>query len=1002
VILIPTYISLTTMPTSTIELLREELAICRKINRLILEKQDAIAFLQGVCVAFYESGRYSSVWIEAENSAHRIMGDVQESGSPIIMIAHAGEAAPLSNTLITIPLSIFSDVKGAFVLDPKDPELVHQIGELKTELELALEKINTENDFEMIIHDSPDGVVMFNSHLKIVQMNDRFCTIFNQPKAIFKDQYFVTLAEKFFEGDVLADIRAVGMQLEDGLNTQLFFDLHYISRFYTVHVLSRRTSRNIFMIFKDVTDFKKAMIDVKTSENRYRLLSKLTFEGVFVHHHGQLIDWNESFLTLIGCSEEEVMSINLIDMVANERDKELVRENIARRYNYPYTIEIKRHDGSTFIAELEAKNIVYNEEERRLVAIRDITARFELQQQLHEYARKMETLMDNLPGLVFTCNNNSEWEMLFLSAGCKDLLGYLPSELINNTIVGYNNLIHPDDREYVWTTIQEATSKGVPFQLDYRIVTKSGMQKWVSERGKEVSKGVLEGFISDITDAKEMELKLLETNELLLKAQRLGKMGSWLLKLNTGMVIASEQACAIYGIEHEEDFTFDRLKHIPLTEYRPLLEKAMSNLINGEAEYDVEFKIMNRKSLEVLDIHSVATYNKETNEVSGVIQDISAQKLAREELTNSVANFSHIFNVTHDTICILSLVGRIIDVNQTFIDRMEYSLDELLYEKINIIDPEATNEVISRLVNELQQMNGVQIFESVHFTKSGRRIPVEVYSKMIEYNGKQSILSISRDITERKQAEMEIRTHQHYLERLVKLRTEALEASNKEMEAFTYSVSHDLRAPLRTISGFAEYLEQDYSSILDQEGIRYIRVIADSAVKMDELIVNLLRLSRASRIEPEFIELNMNALARSMYMEVATSLEQQEFKLIVHDLPDCKGDLTSIKQVWSNLISNALKYSAKSARKRIEIGCSEQTGSFVIYYVKDEGVGFNMEYKHKLFEVFQRLHKETDYKGTGVGLAIVKRIIEKHNGDVWAESSSGNGTVFYFKLPLIT
>lgn len=144
----------------------------------------------------------------------------------------------------------------------------------------------------------------------------------------------------------------------------------------------------------------------------------------------------------------------------------------------------------------------------------------------------------------------------------------------------------------------------------------------------------------------------------------------------------------------------------------------------------------------------------------------------------------------------------------------------------------------------------------------------------------------------------------------------------------------------------------------------------------------------------------MKALALSMYMEVATAQEQQEFQLVIDPIPDVRGDLTSIKQVWTNLIENALKYSSKSALKRIEIGCSEQNDEFITYFVKDYGAGFNMEYADKLFDVFQRLHKDTEFKGTGVGLAIVKRIIEKHRGTIWAESTVGRGALFYFKLPV--
>ncbi len=269
----------------------------------------------------------------------------------------------------------------------------------------------------------------------------------------------------------------------------------------------------------------------------------------------------------------------------------------------------------------------------------------------------------------------------------------------------------------------------------------------------------------------------------------------------------------------------------------------------------------------------------------------------------------------------------------------------------------------------------------------------------IEVNILQQMADLAWEIIERKIAEEELKKYQENLEGLVQQRTEELEASNREMEAFSYSVSHDLRAPLRAINGFASYLREDYENKLDSEGKRYLDVIQENSVKMDQLISDLLKLSRTSRSELDFVEINMEALARSMYMEVATEKEQSEYEFIIEKIPNIKGDLTSIKQLWSNLIGNAIKYSYKSPVKKIEIGCSGTDNELVTYFIKDSGCGFNPEYKDKLFEIFQRLHKDEDYKGSGVGLAIVKRIIDKHEGKIWAEGEINKGATFYFSLP---
>lgn len=225
-----------------------------------------------------------------------------------------------------------------------------------------------------------------------------------------------------------------------------------------------------------------------------------------------------------------------------------------------------------------------------------------------------------------------------------------------------------------------------------------------------------------------------------------------------------------------------------------------------------------------------------------------------------------------------------------------------------------------------------------------------------------------------------------------------LELSNKELEAFSYSVSHDLRAPLRAIDGFSKFIFEDYSDKLDDEGKRLLRVIRENANKMDRLISDMLNLSRLSRMEINFSQIEMEAMAKAMYHEIATDEEKNLFEIVIDKLPKINGDSTLMKNVWQNLIGNAIKYSLKSDTKRIEIGSKEED-SKVVYWVKDYGAGFNEKYSSKLFGVFQRLHSDVEFEGTGVGLAIVKRVIHRHSGEVWAEGEVNKGATFYFSLP---
>lgn len=225
-----------------------------------------------------------------------------------------------------------------------------------------------------------------------------------------------------------------------------------------------------------------------------------------------------------------------------------------------------------------------------------------------------------------------------------------------------------------------------------------------------------------------------------------------------------------------------------------------------------------------------------------------------------------------------------------------------------------------------------------------------------------------------------------------------LETANKELEAFSYSVSHDLRAPLRAMDGFTRILQEDYASKLDDEGKRLLNIVSDNAKKMGHLIDDLLKFSRLSRKELTFSEINMYDLANDVYQQSCSDKDKGKIEFRLHNIPPAFGDSSMMRQVWVNLISNAIKFSSHKAKQLIEIGCNTE-GSQNHYYIKDNGDGFDMLYINKLFGVFQRLHAESDFEGTGVGLAIVQRIILRMNGRVWAEGKVDEGATFYFVLP---
>jgi len=282
----------------------------------------------------------------------------------------------------------------------------------------------------------------------------------------------------------------------------------------------------------------------------------------------------------------------------------------------------------------------------------------------------------------------------------------------------------------------------------------------------------------------------------------------------------------------------------------------------------------------------------------------------------------------------------------------------------------------------IQRKDGVWIWlhdRSIHtFEKDGKRYADGVFS----------------DVTERKWAEENIKQ----LNEDFKRRTVELEAANKELEMYSYSVSHDLRAPLRAIDGFSRMLLEDYYEKLDEEGKRLLNIIRASTDKMGRLIDDLLSFFHLGRQEMRLSEIDMHRLVKAVFDELGTTASGRMFYFSLKELPRARGDQAMIHQVFINLLSNAIKFTKPKEVAMIEVGrFSEKTEN--VYYVKDNGVGFDMQYVNKLFRVFQRLHSAEEFEGTGFGLAIVQHIIHRHGGRVWAEGKVGEGATFYFTLP---
>jgi PAS domain S-box-containing protein len=777
----------------------------------------------------------------------------------------------------------------------------------------------------------------------------------------------------------------------------------------------------VLSITRDITEIKQVEAQLRQSEARFRRVVNSNIIGIFFWEiNGQITDANKAFLNLVKYTRHDLLEkkISWLKMTPpkyRSLDEQKLAEMTVTTTAIPYEKEYICSDGSRVPVLLGAA-FLEGSQEVGVSFVLDLTQRKQAELELQKQQQLLESIVTTLPNFLYIYDTEAQ-QNIYANAAVTAILGYTPQEMQELGTEAISSLVHPEDLHKLSASMQlleNSTNPHATNDTDYRIKHKNGEWRWVHDRStifKRTPGGQIQqiiGSILDISDAvaaatqrKQAEESLKEQNEVLqtifdnvpVMLSFLGHSGEieWVNRYWEKVLGWSFAELKNYDIFAE---------CYPQAEYR----QYVLDEIQAATENWKDFKTTVRDG-RIIDT-TWANIRLSDGRHIGIGQDISDRKRAEAELkqlyetlevqvAQRTAELETFFDALPDHIFVVEREDmRQVFVNQPLAKMAGFNSRKEMQGKT--VSECFSPEVVTKFVREnlLVFESGETLHLQEKFVLSGDTVYFDTFKiPLRNLDGEvYALIGTSRDITEL------VETKQ-----ALSKRTEQLEAANQELESFCYSVSHDLRAPLRHISGFVNALKQRLESteiLNDPKIVHYMEVIDDSSQKMSLLIDGLLALSRVGRTELVQIPIDLTRLVQTAIKltkprtagDLGPTPDSVEFA--VGDLPTVMGDPTLLQQVFSNLISNAVKFSRGRTPATIVIDCLPDGTIFV----KDNGVGFPMEYADRLFGAFVRLHSQREFEGTGIGLAIVGRIIHRHGGTIWAESIPSQGATFYFKL----
>ena len=731
--------------------------------------------------------------------------------------------------------------------------------------------------------------------------------------------------------------------------------------------------------------------------------------GIFIVEEGKLQYVNPLFEELTGYTGEELIGKDSLQLVHPE-DREMVREraieHLKEKSVRPYEYRFTKKNGDVIWVLGKVTSVEYGGRPAVIGSFTDITERKRMEEQLRSSEERLKVLFEFAPDAYYL--HDMEANFVDGNRAAEKLTGYKREELIGENFLKLN-LLPPEEIPKAAEFLAKAAVRQHSEAGEFTLNRKDGKQIAVEIRTFPVTiegQDLVLGMAHDITERKRAEEALRQSEERYRTILEEIKDGYYEIDLAGNATFVNDSACRYLGYSREEMMGMNyRVYTLPED------VKTVFNIFNqvyrtGEPVEGFAWKATRKDGATGFAEASVSPLRNGEGEIVGfrcVGRDVTQRKRAEEALRQSEERYRTILEEIKDGYYEIDLAGNATFVNDSACRYLGYSREEMMGMNYRVYTLPEDVKTVFNIFNQVYRTGEpVEGFAWKATRKDGATGFAEASVSPLR-NGEGEIVGfrcVGRDVTERKRAEEKIRRLNEELEqRVIELgeRTEQLQAANKELEAFSYSVSHDLRAPLRTLDGFSQALLEDYGDELDELGKDYLQRVRYAAQHMAQLIDDMLSLSRITRSEMRCEKVDLTALARSIAVELKQRQPERQGEFIIAEGLAGNGDPRLLWVVLENLLDNAWKFTRTRECARIEFGHTKADGKSA-YFVRDNGVGFDMTYVDKLFGAFQRLHSPVEFEGTGIGLATVQRIIHRHDGCVWAEGAVNQGATFGFTL----